>query len=178
MQMWSFGLRSKIAHIYAKPGYPKHYPNTVVAGYSVAMHAKYEAMQWTIDDNPFRTRYFCWLDVGLFRDLSGRDENSTRMSIHLPPGFRNDSVAYTEVFARDKRSSVSTIINNNQVWVCGCFFIAEASVMRRWTDEYKVRINFVMCLVLPVVKVGQDPPGLDPGSSFLGPGSSKMSPGS
>jgi len=29
------------------------------------------------------------------------------------------------------------IVYNNEVWVCGCFFIAQWDVMLNWTVEYK-----------------------------------------
>ena len=128
----------EIARIYAKPGYPKHHPNTVVPEYPAAMHAKYELMQLTIRDNPFRTQFFCWLDIGLFRDIASEPIDSPRFSLTLPDGFQLDSVAYTEVYSRDTKAPVEDIIKNNMVWVCGCFFIGEATVMFRWTEEYKV----------------------------------------
>ena len=155
--MWSFGLVPEIARIFRKPGYPKHRPNTVVPNYSAAMHAKYEVMQSAIKENPFKTRYFCWLDIGLFRDLTDGDHDSIRIpnvpndslkfeqfstdrfSIYLPPGLEPSSVAYQQVWDdRNKDASVEQIVYENMVWVCGCFFIAEASVMYRWTEEYKV----------------------------------------
>ena len=133
--MWSFGLVPKINQIFAKPGYPKHHPNTVVANYSAAMHAKYEVLQLAIEENPFNTRYFCWLDIGLFRDISN---SKKQFSMHLPPNFKNDSVAYQQVYTLDPKASPQSIIYNNMVWVCGCFFVAEASVLYRWTLEYQV----------------------------------------
>jgi hypothetical protein len=137
--MWSFALVPEISRIFAKPGYPQHLPNTVVPTYSAAMHAKYEVMQWAIRENPFKTRYFCWLDIGLFRDMAEQEGDSSPFSLHLPAGFRSDSVAYTEVWEpRNPAATVEQIVYNNMVWVCGCFFIAEASVMYRWTREYKV----------------------------------------
>ena len=71
-RMWSFGLVPRIARIFAQPGYPRHPPNTVVPSYSAAMHAKYEVMEAAVRHNPFSTKYFCWLDVGLFRDVPRR----------------------------------------------------------------------------------------------------------
>ena len=126
----------EIARIYAKPGYPKHHPNTVVPEYPAAMHAKYELVQLTIRNNPFRTKYFCWQDIGLFRE--NEQEDSPRFSLTLPIGFQMDSVAYNEVYRRNSKASVKDIISRNMVWVCGCFFIGEATVMFRWTEEYKV----------------------------------------
>jgi hypothetical protein len=138
LQMWSFGLVPEIARIFKQSDYPKHLPNTVVPTYSAAMHAKYEVLQWAIKQNPFKTRYFCWLDVGLFRDLS-KLRSVNRFSLYLPPYFNTGSVAYQEVYgARNTKATVKDIVYNNMVWVCGCFFIGEAGVMYQWTLEYKV----------------------------------------
>jgi hypothetical protein len=133
--MWSFGLVPEITHIFAMPGYPQHTPNTVVPTYSVAMHAKYEVMQMAIKENPFKTRYFCWLDIGLFRGLVDQQGELLPFTIYLPAGFRSYSVAYSEVYTRSTEATVKTIVYDNWVWVCGCFFIAKATVMYRWTEE-------------------------------------------
>lgn len=130
----------EIVRIFAKPEIPKHIPVSTVPEYPAAMHAKYELMRLTILGNPFRTRYFCWVDIGLFRHIASEPVNGTRFSLALPNGFRQDSVAYTEVSDRDPNHSAQEIIYNNLVWVCGCFFIGEASVLRRWTEEYLVKI--------------------------------------
>jgi hypothetical protein len=143
--MWSFGLVPEIARIFAKPGYPHHIPNTVVPAYSAAMHAKYEVMQMAIKENPFKTRYFCWLDIGLFRDLVN-EQNAPPFLLYLPSGFRSDSIGYAEVRTypcpRDPSAAIEHIISRDMVWVCGCFFIGEAKVMYRWTEEYKVCLAF------------------------------------
>lgn len=87
--------------------------------------------------NPFHTRYFCWLDVGLFRDLA----DPQPFSIHIPPGFSDDSVAYQEVTERNPNASMTDIIYNNAVWVCGCFFIGQGTVLLNWVAEYKVCLS-------------------------------------
>jgi len=140
--MWSFRLRKKIASIFSQPGYPRYYPNTVVPSYAAAMHAKYEVLQLAIRSNPFRTRFFCWLDIGLFRDMVSGTATSypitPRFSIFLPPDFRQDSIAFQEVYVRNETASVQDIIRKNLYWVCGCFFIGRLDVMYRWTEEYEV----------------------------------------
>ena len=72
-EMWSFHLLSRIATIFNRADCPRYKPNTVEPMYSAAMHAKYEVIRQATAENPFRTRYFCWLDVGLFRDLIAED---------------------------------------------------------------------------------------------------------
>ena len=103
-EMWSFRLVPRIAAIFNQSGDPRHFPNIVEPRYSSAMHAKYEVMLRATTENHFRTRYFCWLDVGLFRDLIVEDvddhvklTNRKQFSLALPPGFRNDSIACCEM---------------------------------------------------------------------------------
>ena len=131
--LWAFGLRERIAKIYAQPNYPKHHPNTVIPNYSCVMHAKYEFMQNTTRSNPFKTRYFAWLDIGLFRDIAAKGE---QIKLHLPASFDHTRVAYTEVFHRNVNESAGDIFRQNLVWLCRCYFIAERSVMQRWSAEY------------------------------------------
>lgn len=146
-QLWSFGIENRISEIYKIPGYPKHHPNTVLPAYSSAMHAKYEVLQRAIRENPFRTEYFCWLDIGLFRSLTVpnsfkdltyiKPQNPSRFHLGLPNNFLNNSVAYTEVYRRDATKSPKDIVYGNEVWLCGCYFVGERSVLYRWTQEYK-----------------------------------------
>ena len=131
--LWAFGLRKRIAAIYSQPNYPKFHPNTVIPDYSCVMHAKYEFMQNATKSNPFRTRYFAWLDIGLFRDIVTKSEP---LKLHLPPNFDHTRVAYSQVYDRNRNISEHSIFHENQVWVCGGYFIAENSVMQRWTAEY------------------------------------------
>lgn len=63
-KLWSFSLKGLIGDIYKQPEYPIHHPNTVFPEYSCAMHAKYELLYMTLQQNPFRTKYFAWLDIG------------------------------------------------------------------------------------------------------------------
>ena len=132
-RLWSFGLRKRIAAIYAQPNYPKFHPNTVIPDYSCVMHAKYEFVQNATKSNPFRTRYFAWVDIGLFRDIV---TESKPVKLHLPPNFDHSRIAYTEVHGRNTKMSRRSIFHRNKVWVAGGYFIAEKSVMQRWTAEY------------------------------------------
>ena len=133
--LWAFSLLGDITRIFKKPGYPKHHPNTVIPEYSCAMHAKYEVMTMATKANYFRTRYFAWLDIGLFRSEASSDSLSF-FSIWLPPDFNSSAVAYTEVMKRVTRYETRSIVYSNAVWVCGCFFIAEVNIMTRWSEQY------------------------------------------
>jgi len=88
--------------------------------------------------NPFRTRFFCWLDVGLFRDLSPSGVNGSCFSLGLPPKLDIDAVAYTEVSRPNSNLSVRQIVSEDRFWVCGCFFVGRIEVLQVWIREYMV----------------------------------------
>lgn len=142
--LWSFReLQPHIAKIFSRQGYPFNPPNTVVPNYSAAMHSKYELMRWAIRDNPFRSTYICWLDVGLFRDLA-YDSVASAVSgddafrLGVPPNLDSSKVAYSVVFPDLPHTPLSAqqVVVQNSVWVCGCFFIGRIDVMWQWTFEY------------------------------------------
>ena len=139
--LWAFGLYTKIAKILCKPGYPVFEPNTVIPEYASVMHAKYELMQKSIIENPFRTKYFCWLDVGLFRALA--KSPGPNFSLNLPTNFDDTKVAYAEVY-KPNNISLEQIFLTNLVWVCGCFFVAEQNVMLRWVEEYMMFVDYFL----------------------------------
>ena len=134
-ELWAFSLLEKIRKIFSRPDYPKHHPNTVVPEYSCAMHAKYECMLRAIEENIFHTRYFAWLDIGLFRSLVASNSLSF-FEMWLPPNFNVSTVAYTEVYHRILSSQPEYIVASNAVWVSGAFFIGEASVMVKLSKQY------------------------------------------
>ena len=110
----------------------------------MAMHAKYEVMAIAIQDNPFKTKYFCWLDKGLFINLtSPRSINNPanpftpQFRLELPFNFSTDSVAYTQVSPRNSVLNLTRIIYNNEAWLCGCYFVDEGSILMHWTKEYR-----------------------------------------
>jgi len=148
-KLWSFRVMEPgIAKIFSRKSYPWNPPNTVVSSYSAAMHAKYELMQWTIRDNPFKSAYICWLDVGLFRDLvtdsissSMSDNKSFRLS--LPGGLNSSSISYSLVSEDRPRRSLTAeqIVIWNSVFVCGCCFIGRVDVMWNWTTEYLTAVE-------------------------------------
>ena len=142
-QLWSFKwLLPQVRKIFKNREYPRHYPNTVYPEYSCAMHAKYELMLWSVENNPFKTKYFSWLDVGLFRSDSGPGD---LFSLYLPEKFDKRKIAYTETFSRQHWHTAREIFLRNEVWVCGCFFIGQASVMAKWATEYIIHLKlFVM----------------------------------
>ena len=134
---WAFKLLPKIREILKRPGYPKHMPTTVVPEYQSIQHLKYEFVEDVAQRNPFRTKYFAWTDIGLFRHLVSQPQMSVKpFRIYLPPKFDPSKVAYNEVAPMINVTN-KDIFYRNLYWVCGCFFIAERRIILQWTKEYK-----------------------------------------
>ena len=132
-QLWGFNLKENISQIFSSPFYPKYYPNTVNPDYSCAMHAKYGVMNQSIYENAFRTKYFAWVDVGYF-SRSINDIHSP-FGIHLPYKFHERKVSFGEVY-KPMRRTLKQIIENNEIWVAGGFFLANVKVMKKWVEDY------------------------------------------
>ena len=131
--LWAFTLLDDIAKIYRQYSYPKHVPYTTVPEYTSAMQAKYEFMAKALKENPFKTNYFCWMDVGLFRNFTGTP--SKTLDLKLPALFDDKRVAYSQIFERGD-FTVEQIFHQNKVWVCGCIFMAKGTIMKKWIYEY------------------------------------------
>lgn len=133
--LWSFQIRDKISNIYNQPGYPKHYPNTVLPDYSCAMHAKFELLANVIKRNYHKTKYFMWLDIGLFRNLQG----SFEFGLSPPKDFNDSTVAYSHVINFEQQE-YKKIVYNNKVWVGGACNLGRHDILYTFTQEY---LNFV-----------------------------------
>ncbi|GAB1600911.1 uncharacterized protein LOC115210986 [Argonauta hians] len=130
--LWSFNIKKNISDIFKQPGYPKYLPNTVVPGYSCAMHAKFELLNRVIRKNYFNTKYFMWLDIGLFRSL----QDHSRFKLNVPSDFDETKVAYSFVFDFKKDVNYKDIIYHNMVWIGGACNLGKYDVLYRFTQEY------------------------------------------
>lgn len=79
---------------------------------------------------------FCFVNIGLFRDLDIKKKQKEPFHIHLPPNFNQSKVAYNDVYRGFQKLSDEQIFKANLVWVCGCFFIGRLDVMAKWVVEY------------------------------------------
>ncbi|XP_035829830.1 uncharacterized protein LOC101857544 isoform X2 [Aplysia californica] len=135
----SFKHLSRIAEIYADPSYPKHYPNTVSAEYTCAMHAKYDALEKASTDDTFKNPYIAWVDVGLFRNLDGTKYRPFKL---IPPQtFDKTAVGFSYVWPQRSESSVHTIMRQNLVWLAGGLVLAKREVMLKFTQDYQAAVE-------------------------------------
>lgn len=128
----SFEIQQGIEELYNKPYYPKYLPNTWDASYSCAMNAKYEFVNWATENNPFKTRYFSWLDIGLFRELIKIDKP---ICLGLPEHFDECRVSYGVVHQAQMFDN-KKIFYHNLVWVAGGYFVANREIMKNWSQFY------------------------------------------
>ncbi len=131
--LWAFTLLDDIAKIFRQHSYPKHVPYTTVPEYSSATHAKMEFMARALRENPFHTNFFCWMDVGLFRNVTS--EPSQTLDLTLPALFDEKRVAYSQINDRVDLT-VEEVFHRTKVWVCGCIFLAKGTIMKKWIYEY------------------------------------------
>lgn len=143
-ELWAFqSLGPRIADIYSNPSYPRHHPNTVVPEYASVMHAKYEFVLRALSQNPFRTRFFAWLDIGYFRDLQ-RLATEKVFKLHPPPSANTSCVSY-QLIHGPENVTAQDIFLGNKVWVGGGFFVGVAAAMATWAEEYRRYANYFAC---------------------------------
>ena len=131
-ELWSFGLYSKIKSLYRKPTYPKFHPNTVIPEYTCAVHAKYEVLLKALQENPFKTRHFSWVDIGYFRSLFVELTVIQPFTITKPPEYDPSKVSFTEINKLSHSSqSLEEMFFKGLVWLAGGFFIGDITVMAK-----------------------------------------------
>ena len=147
-EMWAFSLKHRTAEVFHNQHVPASHPNNVIPAYSCAMHAKYELMLRSILENPHKTKYFAWQDIGLFRDLVHTNHNRPiridPYRIELPHRFNHNKVAYTAVHKLNRNLSLRNIFEKDVVWLCGCFFIGHASKIAEWSQDYMRAVEWLL----------------------------------
>ncbi|XP_071119822.1 uncharacterized protein [Haliotis cracherodii] len=133
--LWSFSLAGEIRSIYTQPNYPHHHPNTVNENYSCAMHAKFELVNKVLMEELFPTKYFCWLDVGLFRNLA--DDNSV-FKLQIPHEWDKSRVGFND------KATIESVIKGNSVWVGGAMFLGTPEVLNKYTEDYMNTVKMLL----------------------------------
>ncbi len=139
--IWSFSLLPNISQIYKS--WPKHNPFTTVPHYTSIAQAKYEFLAVAMKENPFKTKYFAWMDIGYFRGMAHPivTVNETPLSLYLPPMLDQKKVAFGESHQRDEDVTPSEILKQRITWVSGSMFVGSASTMHKWVLQYVKYVN-------------------------------------
>ncbi|XP_046552548.1 uncharacterized protein LOC124262133 [Haliotis rubra] len=139
--LWSFSLAQEIRNIYIQPNYPRHHPNTVNENYSCAMHAKFELVNKVLMEELFPTKYFCWLDIGLFRGLV---DDTSMFKLQVPNEWDKRKVAYSRVSNFNDKATTESVIKGNQVWVGGAMFLGTPEVLHNYTEDYMNTVKMLL----------------------------------
>ncbi|XP_021376649.1 uncharacterized protein LOC110465269 isoform X2 [Mizuhopecten yessoensis] len=136
--LWSFQIMPKIAKLYSMPGYPKHYPNTFIPAYTALTHSKLPIVLDAIQKQYFSTDYYCWLDVGYFRDIVTRNKT---FWLEVPNDFDPSKIGVTRVY-NSKLTDIrpKTIIYGNLNWIGGGLFLGKPDVLVRFARQYKFAV--------------------------------------
>lgn len=140
--LWSFSLLPKITAIFKNESYPKHWPNTVKPLYPCAVNSKYEHLLRALRENPFQTKYFGWLDAGLYRSLI-EEHKLKPFSLALPPGFNSSKVSYAAVKEFTK-TPPEKVFYDNVDWISGAAFVGRADVMIRLVQDYLTAVKYFL----------------------------------
>lgn len=134
-ESWAWNFHNRTAEIFKNPNYPKSLPNTVYPEYSLVMHSKYYMMQRSIKEDFFGTKYYCWMDIGVFRQLA--DEiHYPEFKLQIPKDFTENTVAYGEVGPKHVLN-FAHIMWHGPFWVAGGMFMSDALTLYIWAEEYK-----------------------------------------
>jgi hypothetical protein len=131
----------EIKSVYAQPGYPKYYPNTVNPEYTAAQHAKFTLVAETYRRKLFTTRYYAWIDVGYFRDIANVKEYYVMV---VPPYMDPTRIAYNFVERHERTTDPITVFRENLVWVGGGIFIGLGEVIDTFERFYQKALDYFM----------------------------------
>ncbi len=138
--LWSFSLLPNITKIYQ--GWPKHSPLTTSPQYTCTSHAKYEFLASAMRENPFKTKFFAWIDIGYFRDMAKPIvEPGPTFSLYLPPMLDQGKIAYSEVQPRTGDQNPSDILKFRKPWISSAMLVGKTTTMKRWVIQYMKYVN-------------------------------------
>ena len=141
-QLWPFQILPQISKIYSKPGYPKHYPNTYIPAYTAMTHSKLPLVVKAIKAKYFPSDFYCWIDIGYFRELAGRRK---QFYLEIPGNFDNSKVGVTRVLNSDlENMTAKSIILGNKNWIGGGLFLGKPDVLTKFELQYKSRVLYYL----------------------------------
>lgn len=140
-ELWPFQLVTQMKSVLDQPGYPKHYPNTLIPEYPAAQHSKYAVVAETIRKGVFANPYFAWLDIGYFRDVVERKVDFT---LDIPPGFDPGKISVNRVEGLSMNIDPFTIFRKNIVWVGGGIFLGKGEVLLQFEQLYHRAVKYFL----------------------------------
>lgn len=140
-ELWPFQLVTQMKSVLDQPGYPKHYPNTLIPEYPAAQHSKYAVVAETIRKGVFANPYFAWVDIGYFRDVVERKVDFT---LDIPPGFDPGKISVNRVEGLSMNIDPFTIFRKNIVWVGGGIFLGKGEALLQFEQLYHRAVKYFL----------------------------------
>ena len=102
--------------------------------YIAVTHAKYSAMWEAALRNPFITKYFAWLDISYFKDMTS-GQAVQPFQLLLPPGFMEDKIAFNAAGHNTPRRR-EEIFEAELIWVTAGLFIGAQNKLITFCRRY------------------------------------------
>ena len=97
--------------------------------YSIIQYSKFKWLQEAIEENPFNSKFFFWMDAGASRFFEGHDLSQDYPSINAIESLNEmgekfliqmNTECYSDLYESDKLKE--NYLLNNRSFVCGTFF--------------------------------------------------------
>lgn len=112
------------------PKYRISCPETYCPEYTIVTHCKIDAVNYVIDNNMSTSKYYTWIDFGLFKNQTQHSQNLPDIS-KLP----KDKILFTTINAIVPCNIHKNIQEANE-FIAGYFFFGEKSLMKEYQKLY------------------------------------------
>lgn len=100
------------------------------------MSAKFDVLKRSIVSDFFKTPYFAWMDIGLFRKMDSQDQGWFKL---VPPEkFNPERIGMSQVWPQDPQLPLERIMKEKAVWVSGGMIVATKEVCYFIVKSYNV----------------------------------------
>lgn len=119
--LWPFKLEPKINALYQNPQYSGMYSNIISSNYTSVSLSKLPILVDAIKRKPYRTTYYCWMDLGFLGYLKGQNKY---FHLEVPKTFNKTKIGVTRVFQSDlKHVDIKNIVSKDLVWISGSMYL-------------------------------------------------------
>lgn len=110
--------------------------------YSIVQHSKYAILTDAIKNNYIKTDYICWIDVGVFRDIT---EEKKTFRLEVPPQFDDNMIGFNCLNDMNpSKVNPKEIFLHNYYWVAGNAFVGKVYTMNKFCEQYKRAVKYFL----------------------------------
>lgn len=106
-------------------------------------HIKHELLEKAIEENPFHSKYFSWIDINIFHLFKNEDEPKmflqwiTNPNTYLAPSF----ITFPGCWSKLEKDKIDDVLNTVQWRFCGCFLLGDIDSMKTFLSLYRDKIQ-------------------------------------